>query len=129
MPVLSLQDVTKTYGRRPVLENVDLALESGQVTAIVGRSGCGKSTLLKLFNGLVVPDRGRVSAFGAELDYADLVGKTSFSRRRLRAGKSRRWLNGLASCSSLRAFPLSSSPSTPTSSVAGSSSAWACAGP
>ena len=73
MPVLSLQDVTKTYGRRPVLENVDLALESGQVTAIVGRSGCGKSTLLKLFNGLVVPDRGRVSAFGAELDYADLV--------------------------------------------------------
>ena len=78
MPVLSLEDVTKTYGRGPVLENVSIGLEAGQVTAIVGRSGCGKSTLLKLFNGLVVPDVGRVSAFGVELDYADL---TSVRRR------------------------------------------------
>lgn len=42
------------------------------VTAVVGASGCGKSTLLKLCNGLLRPDSGTVSAFGAPLDYTAL---------------------------------------------------------
>ncbi len=51
---------------------MSLDFAARQVTAVVGASGCGKSTLLKLCNGLLCPDAGEVSVFGAPIDYQQL---------------------------------------------------------
>lgn len=62
---ISIQNVSVEY-RRPVLENVDLEIESGEFVSIVGQTGCGKSTLLRLILGEQVPTRGRVLVGGRE---------------------------------------------------------------
>ena len=58
---LELARLSKAYGERPVLNNVDLQLEAGEFVAIVGRSGCGKSTLLRSIAGLESIDAGHLT--------------------------------------------------------------------
>jgi ATP-binding cassette subfamily F protein 3 len=61
--VADLIDVTAGYGGVPVLRDVRLAIERGQVVALVGPNGAGKTTLLRLLSGELRPLAGRV-AFG-----------------------------------------------------------------
>jgi ABC-type Mn2+/Zn2+ transport system ATPase subunit len=56
----ALRSVTCTYDGAPVLEGVDLGLEEGQFTGIVGPSGAGKTTLLRCLLGTVRPAAGTV---------------------------------------------------------------------
>ena len=53
-------DLHKTFGRQHVLRGVDLELEEGKITTIIGGSGSGKTVLLKHLNALLLPDRGSV---------------------------------------------------------------------
>jgi ATP-binding cassette subfamily B protein len=73
---LRLERVTFAYpGRAPVFRDLDLAIEAGRTTAIVGATGAGKSTLVKLLLRLYDPQEGRVAFDGVdlrELDLADL---------------------------------------------------------
>jgi len=67
MAFIELSGVCKGYGREPrtpVLENVDLAIERGELVSIVGYSGAGKTTLVSLLAGLTLPDKGRVLVGG-----------------------------------------------------------------
>jgi osmoprotectant transport system ATP-binding protein len=65
MPALEFRDVSFARpGGTRVLDRFDLAVESGEVVALVGRSGAGKSTLLKLVNRLLEPDSGDVMVEG-----------------------------------------------------------------
>ncbi|PRY96838.1 sulfonate transport system ATP-binding protein [Jezberella montanilacus] len=57
---LSLNNISKNYGVRSVLNDVGLNIEPGQFVAIVGRSGCGKSTLLRLVAGLEKTSEGTI---------------------------------------------------------------------
>jgi lipoprotein-releasing system ATP-binding protein len=72
---LQLQSVTRTYqlgaSRIPVLDQVDLAIEPGDVVALVGPSGSGKSTLLALLGLLDRPTSGRILFDGVDLRAQD----------------------------------------------------------
>jgi heme ABC exporter ATP-binding subunit CcmA len=62
-PTLEMRGVSKTWarGRRPVLDAVDLAVDPGEVVALVGENGTGKTTLLRIVAGIISPDQGSVS--------------------------------------------------------------------
>lgn len=67
---LSAQRLSCDYGQGPVLHDLDLDIEPGEVVGIVGPSGCGKSTLLKAFAGIVPARSGRLRVFGEPLTTA-----------------------------------------------------------
>ena len=77
---LSVSFVTR-IGTTQAVDDVSFGVESGKITAIIGRSGTGKSVTLKHVMGLLRPDRGRI--FLGEDDL------TSFSDRRLREVRNR----------------------------------------
>ena len=56
--------LTKSFGRVPALDGVDLVVAAGELTALLGPSGCGKSTLLRLIAGFERADRGEVTVSG-----------------------------------------------------------------
>ena len=62
MSLVELKDVVKRYGQNTVLNGVSLAVEKGEIIAIIGRSGSGKSTMLRCVNGLE-PIQGGTVAF------------------------------------------------------------------
>jgi ABC-2 type transport system ATP-binding protein len=57
---LRARGITKRYGRRNVLTDINLTVRAGEVAAIIGANGSGKSTFLRICAGLVSPDAGRV---------------------------------------------------------------------
>jgi nitrate/nitrite transport system ATP-binding protein len=57
---LQLSNVTKSFGRTRVLDNINLSIERGEFVAIVGYSGSGKTTLVSLVAGLIKADTGTV---------------------------------------------------------------------
>ncbi|MET9296206.1 ATP-binding cassette domain-containing protein [Streptomyces sp. NPDC003077] len=62
--LLQARGIVKSYGRRRVLNGVDLTVRAGEVAAIVGSNGAGKSSMLKICAGLLSPDAGRVIITG-----------------------------------------------------------------
>jgi len=58
--VIRIENLSFSYGDKPVLDRVDFAVEEGRATVILGPSGIGKSTILKLMAGLLQPTTGRV---------------------------------------------------------------------
>jgi lipoprotein-releasing system ATP-binding protein len=65
--LLEAQNLTKSYGQLCVLNDVSLAVETGQVISIVGPSGAGKSTLLHILGTLDKPDKGTVKLEGVSV--------------------------------------------------------------
>jgi cobalt/nickel transport system ATP-binding protein len=66
--LLVVEDASYAYLERfPALHEVSVAVHRGEKVALVGANGCGKSTLLKVLDGLVFPDRGRYTAFDADI--------------------------------------------------------------
>src|SRR5260370_21053718 len=63
-PILEFTAVTRAYGPRLALDDVNLALEPGELTFLVGPSGAGKTTLLKLINREIRPTDGQVWVAG-----------------------------------------------------------------
>ena len=57
---LILQDLSKSYGSRRVLEHFSAVFPAGETTCILGPSGCGKTTLLRLILALEQPDAGQI---------------------------------------------------------------------
>ena len=59
--IAQLSGIHHHFDGVPVLNNVDVDLQTGEIVAIVGPSGCGKTTLLRIAAGLIAPTRGEVS--------------------------------------------------------------------
>lgn len=60
MPLLVLKNLSKVYANQPVVLDVNLNLEEGEILCLLGPSGCGKTTLLRMIAGLEIPDSGQV---------------------------------------------------------------------
>ncbi len=79
-PIVEFHDVTVAYGRRPVLWNVDLAIDEPCLFGVIGPNGAGKSTLLKAALGLVPVVGGEVRFFGGPL--AEVRGRIGYVPQR-----------------------------------------------
>lgn len=68
--VLEITGLTKRYGTKPALENLNLELPQGQIVGLLGPNGSGKTTLLKLCAGLLQPNSGSIRIRGEEVGQA-----------------------------------------------------------
>ena len=64
-PALAAVGVSKRFGVVRALDDVTLAVRSGEILALVGENGAGKSTLVRIFEGVYRPDQGALTAGGA----------------------------------------------------------------
>lgn len=67
MSQVSIQRVTKRFGAVAALDDVSIAIESGEMVALLGPSGCGKTTLLRCVAGLEQPDSGAITVGGVDM--------------------------------------------------------------
>jgi branched-chain amino acid transport system ATP-binding protein len=76
--LLQAQSVTASYGDAQALFGIDLALEAGEVVALIGANGAGKSTFLKTLTGMLPPSAGEIRLDGERIDRveaADIVAR------------------------------------------------------
>ena len=71
MPILSLRNISFSYGKTPVLKDISYDFEKGRMYCIIGRSGAGKTTLLSLLSGLAVPSGGEILYEGKSIEKID----------------------------------------------------------
>jgi polar amino acid transport system ATP-binding protein len=72
-PIITIQNVRKTFGRVEALKGVSLTVNKGEVVVIIGPSGSGKSTLLRCINRLEEFDSGKIVVDGITLDTAENI--------------------------------------------------------
>jgi phospholipid/cholesterol/gamma-HCH transport system ATP-binding protein len=65
--MIKIKNLRKSFGSNQVLKGVNLNIEKGKTTAIIGASGCGKSVILKHIIGLLKPDEGEIYIDGEEI--------------------------------------------------------------
>ena len=70
-PAAELVGATKRYGDVLAVDGIDLALEPGKVTALLGANGAGKTTTVKMMLGIAAPDQGTVRLFGSDPQSAE----------------------------------------------------------
>ena len=73
MPIIKTENLHFTYAgdEHETLHGIDLEIEEGSFVAILGHNGSGKSTLAKLFNGILLPNEGRVLVDGIDTTHED----------------------------------------------------------
>ncbi len=71
MSILSLQNISFSYDRTPVLKDVSYEFEKGKMYCIIGKSGAGKTTLLSLLSGLATPTAGDIIYDGKSISKID----------------------------------------------------------
>ncbi|MGX7144903.1 amino acid ABC transporter ATP-binding protein [Facklamia languida] len=83
--MLSINQLTKSYGDLQVLKGVSLDVEKGEVIALIGPSGSGKSTLLRCINRMETPTSGAVY-FGDQVFAGDKIDQKTLNRLRSKIG-------------------------------------------
>ena len=71
MPILSLQNISFSYDKTPVLKDISYDFEKGKMYCIIGKSGAGKTTLLSLLSGLAAPTAGDIIYDGKSITKID----------------------------------------------------------
>ena len=71
MPILSLQNISFSYDKTPVLQDISYEFEKGRMYCIIGKSGAGKTTLLSLLSGLAKPTAGDIIYDGKSIAKID----------------------------------------------------------
>lgn len=71
MSYLSIEQLRVSYGDKRILQDLNLEIPQGKITALIGPNGCGKSTLLKSIARILKPEKGRVLLQGEDLHQLD----------------------------------------------------------
>ena len=67
MELLEIKNLSKSFGKKEVLKNINLTIPSGKIIGLLGKNGMGKSTLIKLINDLLTPSNGTILINGKEI--------------------------------------------------------------
>ena len=66
-PIITLKDISFSYEKTPLLQDINLSVFSGEFIGIIGPNGSGKTTLLKLISGVLEPQRGKILIFNKDI--------------------------------------------------------------
>ena len=77
--ILTLEKISLKFGRKIILDNLNLKLNNGQILGLLGPNGVGKSTIFNLITGLIKPDFGKIKFEGIDVvDYPIYLRSTKF---------------------------------------------------
>ena len=71
--MIQFEQVAKSYGKTPVLKDLNFTIPDGQFVVLIGPSGCGKTTTMKMINRLLEPDSGTIRIDGQDIHSQDKV--------------------------------------------------------
>ena len=71
--MIQFEHVSKSYGKTPILKDLNFTIEDGQFVVLIGPSGCGKTTTMKMINRLLEPDSGSILIDGKNIRDQDKV--------------------------------------------------------
>lgn len=60
MELVNIKNLSKSYGEKKVLDNINLTITNGKIVGLLGKNGAGKTTLIKLINDLLTPTEGKI---------------------------------------------------------------------
>ena len=72
-PTINVEQVNKSFGKKPVLNNVNLTIPKGQLFGLIGPSGAGKTTLVKMIIGMEKSDTGSIHVLGEKMPNLGLL--------------------------------------------------------
>lgn len=76
--VLHVDHVSKQYGKKTVLEDVNFTIDTPEIIGFVGPSGAGKTTLVKMIAGMDVPSDGKINVFGEQMPNLSLMERMGY---------------------------------------------------
>jgi lipopolysaccharide export system ATP-binding protein len=80
LPLISLENISLSFGKRKILDNVSFKINRGEVMGLLGPNGVGKSTIFNLITGLIKPDYGKIKINDLDVvDYPIYLRTTKFS--------------------------------------------------
>jgi lipopolysaccharide export system ATP-binding protein len=78
-PIISLENISLSFGKRKILDNVSFKINHGEILGMLGPNGVGKSTIFNLITGLIKPDFGKIKFDGIDvLNYPIYLRTTKF---------------------------------------------------
>lgn len=77
--MISIRGVSKSFGRKPAVDNLTLEIPSGGIFALLGPNGAGKTTTIKMIAGLLRPDAGQIFVCGHDVQREHLLAKASLA--------------------------------------------------
>jgi len=66
-PIIKLENITLSYGKRLILDNINFEINKGQIFGMLGPNGVGKSTIFNLITGLLIPNHGKIIINGEDV--------------------------------------------------------------
>jgi putative ABC transport system ATP-binding protein len=81
-PLVEARDVVLSFGPTPALQGAGLAVERGEIVAVMGPSGSGKTTLLHCLAGILTPDAGEIRFAGRRIDTLSETERSRLRRER-----------------------------------------------
>ena len=75
---IAINQVSKSFGKKVVLSQIDLTIEEGQIYGFIGPSGAGKTTLVKMIVGMDTPDTGTIHVLNEKMPNLELLQKIGY---------------------------------------------------